>query len=163
MEDGQSVHLNVGCFNAGIFQDMLLEEKHKHNIRRILRKIFEECGLHLLGLCEVGGHKAGLGALGIHPQDLLEGALPVKEFRAAANQAYMSVCHETGTGVSLKLREVPTYVPLTSRALDPQLVILDVSVTGTVAHQVARGETISYSGDKKTHYERSTQSAGGEG
>ena len=100
MEDGQSVHLNVGCFNAGIFQDMLLKEKHKHNLRRILRKSFEEGGLHLLGLCEVGGHKAGLGALGIHPQDLLEGALPVKEFRAAANQAYMSVWHETGTGVS---------------------------------------------------------------
>ena len=129
MEDGQSVHLNVGCFNAGIFQEMLLKEKHKHNLRRTLRKRFEEGGLHLLGLCEVGGHKAGLGTLGIDPQDLLEGAMLVNEFRVAANQAYMSVWHETGTGVSLKLREVPTIVPLTSPALDPQLVILDFRVT----------------------------------
>ena len=129
----------------------------------------------MLGLCEVGGHKAGLGALGIDPQDLLEGAMPVNEFRAAANQAYMSVWHETGTGVSLKLREVPTIVPLTSLALDPQLVILDFRVTA-FGHDGKEGRLVqgqlhirspagkpSPTDVTKTINGRSTQSAGAEG
>ena len=133
MEDGKSVHVNVGCFNAGIFQDMLLKERHKHNLRRILRQSFEEYGLHLLGLCEVGGHRKGLNELGIPAHELLPEALPVEEFRVAIIQNYMSVWHQAGTarcgGVSLKLRGAADIVQLISPALEPQLVILDFSVT----------------------------------
>ena len=86
-------------------------------------KAFEEGDLHLLGLCEVGGHKQGLKTAGICPQDLVDGVLAEKEYRAAAMQAYMSVWHEAGAakpdGVSLQLWQAPTCVALAPLALDP--------------------------------------------
>ena len=133
MDDGEFVRLNVGCFNVGIHQPMLLKENHKKSFRHLLAKSFEEGSLHLLGLCEVGGHRKGLNELGIPAHELLPEALPVEEFRVAIIQNYMSVWHQAGTarcgGVSLKLREAADIVQLTSPALEPHLVILDFSVT----------------------------------
>lgn len=132
-----AVNLNVGTFNVGIEQAMLGSKKHREHFRRLLGKAFEEGDLHLLSLCEVGGHKQGLRDACIHPQAVLDGVLPHKEYRAAAMQAYMSVWHATGNaepdGVSLQLCAVPTSVALALApaldALDPQLVIFDFRVT----------------------------------
>jgi len=112
---------------------MLGSKKHLDNFRRLLGKAFEEGDLHLLGLCEVGGHKQGLKTAGICPQDLVYGVLAEKEYCAAVLQAYMGVWHEAGAakpdGVSLQLWAAPTSVALASEALDPQLVIFDFRVT----------------------------------
>ena len=128
-----TVNVQVGCFNIGISQEMLSVDKHIKNFKRILGKAFDEGDMHLLGLCEVGGHKKGLKTEGIHPQDLIDGVLNEKEYGAEAIQAYMSVWHAVGAaqpnGVSLQLAESPTSVKLTSPALDPQLVICDFRVT----------------------------------
>jgi hypothetical protein len=82
-----AVNLNVGTFNVGIMQAMLESKKHREHFRRLLGKAFEEGDLHLLSLCEVGGHKQGLKTAFIHPQALLDGVLPHQEYRAAAMQA----------------------------------------------------------------------------
>ena len=55
-----AVDVHVGTFNAGTDQNMLRLSKHTGNLRRILGKGVEEGDLHLLGLCEIGGHKQGL-------------------------------------------------------------------------------------------------------
>ena len=128
-----TVNVQVGCFNIGISQEMLSVDKHIKNFKRILGKAFDEGDMHLLGLCEVGGHKKGLKDALIYPEDLLVGVLRDKEYRAQSMQAYMSVWHVGGAdmpgGVSLELLELPTCVELDSPALDPQLVIWDFRVT----------------------------------
>ena len=55
----------MGTFNIGIEQAMLRGRDHLRNFKRILGKGFDEGDLHLLGLCEVGGHKQGLEKAGI--------------------------------------------------------------------------------------------------
>ena len=85
----------------------------------------------MLGLCEVGGHRAGFKSVGIEPMDLIDGVM-AKGYRADSMQAYFSVWHEAGAvqpgAVSLQLCE-QTCVGLASVALDPQLVIWDFKVT----------------------------------
>ena len=54
------VQVNVGSFNLGLHQ-LQIESKRfptgtLPNFRRIIAKGFEEGDLHLLNLCEVGGH-----------------------------------------------------------------------------------------------------------
>ena len=58
----------IGCFNIGIRQDMLKTYKHMYNVRRILGRGFCEGNLHMIGLCEVGGHKQWLKTADINPQ-----------------------------------------------------------------------------------------------
>ena len=122
-----TVDMHMSCFNIGIHQAMLGSEKHLVNARRILGKDSEEGELDLLGLCEDGGHKQGLKAAGIHPEDFIDEALPAKEYRAAARQAYMSAWHAAGAAqpsvVPLQLWERPACVALAAPALGPQLVL----------------------------------------
>ena len=98
-----------------------------------MAKGFGEGDLHLLGLCEVGGHKKGLRDLHIHPPGLIDGVLAEGEYDAEAMQAYMSVWDQAGAaqpgGVSLQLWKGRTCVPLSSAALEPQLVIFEFHVT----------------------------------
>ena len=55
-----TVRLRLGCFNCGIGQEMLAKESWLAELRRVIgRGVFEE-GLHLLTLCEVGGHLRGM-------------------------------------------------------------------------------------------------------
>ena len=56
---------------------------------------FEEGDLHLLNLCEVGGHKQGLPACCIEADSVVDGALTKNESGTHAVQAYMSIWHET--------------------------------------------------------------------
>ena len=69
---GGTVDVHVGCFNTGIDQRMLRSQRHLDNFKRIQGKGFAERDLHLLGLCEVGGHKQGLNTLGIYSEDLID-------------------------------------------------------------------------------------------
>ena len=55
-----TVTLKLGCFNCGIDQSMLSKDKHIRNLRRVIAKAVEEQDLHMVTLCEVGGHKQGL-------------------------------------------------------------------------------------------------------
>ena len=58
--------VNVGTFNLGLYQSQIeskyFETGTLRNFRRIIAKGFENGELHLLNLCEVGGHKQGLPA-----------------------------------------------------------------------------------------------------
>ena len=60
------VKVNVGSFNLGLHQLQIESTRFPTstlpNFRRIIAKGFEEGDLHLLNLCEVGGHKQGLPA-----------------------------------------------------------------------------------------------------
>ena len=55
-----TVRLNLGCFNSGIDQPMLPKEVHQKNLGRLIAKAVGEQDLHMVTLCEVGGHKKGL-------------------------------------------------------------------------------------------------------
>ena len=55
-----TVRLNLGCFNTGIDQLMLPLAVHQKNLGRVIAKGVAEQDLHMLTLCEVGGHKKGL-------------------------------------------------------------------------------------------------------
>ena len=66
--------------------------------------------MHLLNLCEVGGHKQGLPVSCIKADSIAEGALTKDEYGTHAVQAYMSIWHNTGDshpgGTSLKKQDV---------------------------------------------------------
>ena len=128
-----SVTLRIGCIYKGIHQDMLKLDNHIENGRRILGQGFEEGELHVLGFCEVGGHKQGLNAADINPQKLIDEVLPNKEYRAEAIHAYMSVWHEAGAaqrgGVPLQLSGDPSCHELSDKTPQAQLVTLDFHVT----------------------------------
>ena len=66
--------------------------------------------MHLLNLCEVGGHKQGLPASRIAAASVVDGALNKDEYGSHAVQAYMSIWHETGHshpgGTSLTQKDV---------------------------------------------------------
>ena len=93
------VKVNVGSFNLGLHQLQIESTRFPTstlpNFRRIIAKGFEEGDLHLLNLCEVGGHKQGLPACCIEANSVLDGALTKNESGTHAVQAYMSIWHET--------------------------------------------------------------------
>jgi len=108
------------------------------NLRRVVAKGFEEGDLHLLNLCEVGGHKQGLPAVHCHASNITDQALKEGEYGSCATQNYMSIWHETGAsqpgGVSLKLSQEPEVFTLAaSVALEPQLVLSSYAVTTNVS------------------------------
>ena len=66
-----------------------LSEKALSNLRRVVAKGFEEGDLHLLNLCEVGGHMQGLSACHIEAATVVDEALKENEYGSEATQAYM--------------------------------------------------------------------------
>ena len=130
--------MNVGSFNLGLHQDQIESKRFQTstlpNFRRIIAKGFEEGDLHLLNLCEVGGHKQGLPASCIKADSIAEGALTKDEYGTHAVQAYMSIWHNTGDshpgGTSLKKQDVVVKsLESSSVACDPQLVMTTDAVT----------------------------------
>ena len=83
-----TVRVNLGCFNCGIYQDMLPKIAHRKNLSRVIAKGVGEQDLHILTLCEVGGHKEGLHESTISAQDLISQVL-TRHFKAISEQAYM--------------------------------------------------------------------------
>ena len=78
------VKVNVGSFNLGLHQSQIQAKSFQtstlKNFRRIIAKGFEEGELHLLNLCEVGGHKQGLQAECIQPESIVDGILVKDEY-----------------------------------------------------------------------------------
>ena len=54
------VRLKLGCFNCGMTQEMLCKQSWLAKLRRVIGRGVLEQGLHLLTLCEVGGHLRGM-------------------------------------------------------------------------------------------------------
>ena len=119
-----SVRLNFGCFNCGMQQAMVPNQRHSRNLKRVIAKGVHEQDLHMLTLCEVGGHKQGLPPM--CAQDLVCDVLS-RHYTAISCQAYMATWQATtepadDTGVTLTLLAGPDVVELSSPALEPQLV-----------------------------------------
>ena len=76
--DGTVCVFRIGSFNVGVNQSMLTGKNCYGYVKRI-KSIITTCvvdsALDIMNLCEVGGHKQGLFAAGIHPGDMqiLEG------------------------------------------------------------------------------------------
>ena len=131
-----TVEVNVGSFNLGLEQPQI-ESRHFPkrgllNFRRIIAKGFEEGDLHLLNLCEVGGHKKGLSASHITAASVVDGVLTKGEYGSHAVQAYMSIWHETGHshpgGTSVTQKEMLVKDLVSSSACEPQLVVSTYAV-----------------------------------
>ena len=122
--------LNLGCFNCGIHQDMLCRPMHQNNLKRIIAKAVVEQDLHIVNLCEVGGHKQGLdmsNALHKSAQDLVSEVLN-RHYEATSVQAYMATWQAEkdptdDTCVFLRLVGQPEVHELPA-AMEPQLVIM---------------------------------------
>ena len=77
--DGTVFTFRIGSFNLGIHQEMLTSKhahKHLHKIEDIISTCFQE-GVHIMNLCEFGGHRQGPSAAGISLFDM-------KSFRGPA-------------------------------------------------------------------------------
>ena len=140
-----TVRLKLGCFNCGIDQIMISHDKHMRSLRRVIGKAVHEQDLHLITLCEVGGHKQGLGQSMVCPQDLVSQAL-TPHYKAISCQAYMATWQAEDeptddTSVTLTLVGDPEGVELPS-SLQPQLVIM-VFTTGAAEHREKHGLLIS--------------------
>ena len=122
-----TVLVNLGCFNCGMNQDMLSKHVHKENLSRVIGKAVREQDLHMVTLCEVGGHKQGLDTANVRVQDLVPQVL-TRHYEATSCQAYMATWQATDgptgdTSVTLTLVGEPEVVELTSTQ-EPQLVIM---------------------------------------
>ncbi len=125
--------LNVGCYSVGMHQQMFRKSKNIDILKGILAKGFENGCLHLLGLCEVGGHKLGIKASGIQPRSLVSDMLHGEEYRALDVQDYVSVWRQSDVcqpgGLALRLFDWPTTVPIYGYpSVEPILVIWDFRV-----------------------------------
>ena len=127
------VGLNFGTFNVGIDQHMLTatrkSNKNVNNLKRVIAKAVETEELSLLMLCEVGGHRQGLAAAGIPPDDIITDALS-SDFAIDAVQAYIGIYQTkcATSGLVIERANAPKIVCLTSPALDPQLAIFQYVV-----------------------------------
>ena len=130
--------VNLGTFNLGLAQNQIeirnFTKGTLANFRRIVAKGFEEGELHLLNLCEVGGHMQGLPAASCDPSCVTDQALNPGEYGSSATQAYMAIWQETCAsqpgGVSLKPMQGPSVFELTSSPASlHQLVLTTYAVT----------------------------------
>ena len=87
-----TVQLRLGCFNCGMIQDMVPHRKHTDNLKRVIGKGVFEQDLHMVTLCEVGGHKQGLPPM--CAQDLVSEVLS-PHYKAISCQAYMATWQAT--------------------------------------------------------------------
>ena len=63
----------VGSFNIGVYQDMLNGKNAMHSVdytERIIKECVAKGRLHVMNLCELGGHRQGLEAADINPLDM---------------------------------------------------------------------------------------------
>ena len=86
-----TVLLKLGCFNCGIDQAMLSKDVHQKSLRRVIAKAVVEQDLHMVSLCEVGGHKQGLEKSKVRAQDPL--AMPPGRSGVAVNANGTYVAH----------------------------------------------------------------------
>ena len=140
-----TVRLNLGCFNCGMDQAMLSKAVHEKNLGRVIAKGVGEQDLHLLNLCEVGGHKKGLDESKKHAQKIVSEVLK-RHYKAISCQAYMATWQaeeepDDATSVTLTLVGQPTVLEI-SASVDPQLVIM-VFTIASAEHRDKHGLLIS--------------------
>ena len=140
-----NVLLNLGCFNCGMVQGMLSKPTHQKNLSRVIAKGVCEQELHMLTLCEVGGHKQGLDESTVKAEDLIKEVL-TPEYKATSCQAYMATWQADDnpiddTSVTLKLVGEPEVVNL-DFPVEPQLVIM-VFTIASAKHPEKHGLLIS--------------------
>ena len=118
-----TARLNLGCFNVGLLQDMIHKPVHQESLSRVIAKGVQEQDLHLLTLCEVGGHNKGLNhtASPVRAQQLVSRVL--ETYKATSLRAYMATWQtepdpNDNTDVSLTLVKEPELVQLTG-SVDP--------------------------------------------
>ena len=140
-----TVRVKLGCFNCGIDQAMLSKDKHQKNLSRVVAKAVHEQDLHMVTLCEVGGHKEGLDKSTVRAQDLVSQVL-TGHYKATSCQAYMATWqaeHEPtdDASVTWTLSGEPEVVELPF-PLQPQLVIMDFTIAAS-EHRDKHGNLIS--------------------
>ena len=141
-----TVQLRLGCFNCGIDQQMLTKESWLAKLRRVIGLGVIEGGLHLLTLCEVGGHRQGLSdCRHENAQNLVRQVLS-KYCKAISVQAYMATWQaepepDDDTSVTLTLVGEPEVVEFPSSG-EPQLVIM-VFTIAAAEHPEKQGLLIS--------------------
>ena len=152
-----TVQLNLGSFNCGIDQLMLAhcghdQHRHRINLGRIIAKGVLEQDLHMVTLCEVGGHKKGFDDRKTQAQNLPSKARKLvsevlkPHYKAISCQAYMATWQaeeEPGhcTSVTLTLVGEPEVVQLPG-SVEPQLVIM-VFIIAAAEHPDKHGHLIS--------------------
>ena len=141
-----TVRLKLGCFNCGIDQRMLSKVVHQKNLSRVIAKAVGEQDLHMVSLCEVGGHKQGLEKSIVRAQDIVSQRCLNWHYKATACQAYMTTWQAEDeptddTSVTLTLVGEPEVVELPS-SVQPQLVIMVVTIAAA-EHREKHGLLIS--------------------
>ena len=140
-----TVRVKLGCFNCGIDQAMLSKDKRQKHLSRVIANAVHEQDLRMVTLCEVGGHKEGLGKSTVRAQDLVSQVL-TGHYKATSCQAYMATWqaeHEPtdDTSVTLTLSGEPEVVELPF-LFQPQLVIMDFTIAAS-EHRDKHGNLIS--------------------
>ena len=141
-----TVRLKLGCFNCGIGQEMLAKESWLAKLRRVIGRGVTEQGLHLLTLCEVGGHQLGLANSPLESAQSLVSQVLGRYLKAISCQAYMATWQAEDeptddTSVTLTLVGEPEVVELPSSA-QPHLVIM-VFTIAAAEHRDKHGLLIS--------------------
>ena len=124
---------------------MLSKGRHQKNLRRVIAKAVGEQDLHMVSLCEVGGHKQGLEKSIVRAQDLVSQVL-TRHYKATSCQAYMATWQAEDeptddTSVTLTLVGDPEVFELPS-TLEPRLVIMAFTIAAA-AHRQKRNLLIS--------------------
>ena len=93
----------IGSFNVGIDQNMLTSKKaarYVNKVQEIIATCVQDTGLHIMNLCEFGGHQQGLSAAGIDAS-----AMPIFQGRDAPyvriNNNYLTAWGSTPILLSL--------------------------------------------------------------
>ena len=156
------VSVNIGTFNLGRDQGKITSKAFRKttlpNFRRIVAKGVEEGDLHLLNLCEVGGHMQGLAACNYDSAIIVEGALVEDQYDSNATQAYLSIWDKKGSlhpeGVSLQSLHEPEVIELLcTQPLEPQLVVTEYAVT----KHACQGEGILINGQRHIRQPQGTR------
>ena len=130
ISDGTVSVFRIGSFNVGACQEMLTGKKTKryvHKVESIITTCVQEGCLHIMNMCELGGHLQGFNAVGINPRDM-------KIFQGTAKTAAPSVCIDSnyltawGFDADTPQYDVRAACPsktylLNSSVCEPQLVV----------------------------------------
>ena len=120
--DGTVVRLRIGSVNAGVEQSMMTgrrKDRCKLKIEHIIAACVQGAGLHIMSLCEVGGHLQGPSVAGMK---IFEGP---KGPSISTNSNYLTAWDFDADTTQLGVREaVPnkTY-RLSSNICEPHLVV----------------------------------------
>ena len=120
--EGTVVSLLIGSFNAGVNQSMMTgrtKDRNKRKIEGIITNCVNDVGLHLMSMCEVGGHLEGPSEAGIMIFDIPDGPT------ISVNTNYLTAWGFDADTTQLGVQEaVPNEThQLSSNICEPHLVV----------------------------------------